>query len=42
LAYGVIPFCKIGDKIKRAEFWSTVRIVCSSPPNDNVSASLPI
>ena len=42
LEYGVIPYCKIGDKIVRAQFFSTVRIVCMSPPNDNLNACLPI
>ena len=37
LDYGVIPYCKIGDKIVRAQFSSTVRIVCYAPPNDNLS-----
>ena len=26
----------------RAQFYSTVRIVCMSPPNDNLNACLPI
>lgn len=30
--YGVVPHCKFGDKIVRAQFDSTVRIVCSAPP----------
>lgn len=38
----MIPFCKIGDKVSRAEFISTVRIVCYSPPNDNIAAALPV
>lgn len=42
LEYGVIPYCMIGDKVTRAQFVSTVRIVCYSPPNDNVLAALPI
>ena len=42
LDYGVIPYCKIGDKRVRAEFISTVRIVCRSPPNDFIAASLPV
>ena len=32
----------IGDKIVRATFWSTVRIVCYSPPNDNLAMALPV
>lgn len=35
--YGILPHCKIGNKIVRAEFFSTVRIVCTSPPNDNIN-----
>jgi len=38
--YGVIPHCRIGDKIVRAAYWSTVRIVCQAPPNDNINALL--
>jgi hypothetical protein len=33
LEYGVIPQCMIGDKIVRAHFSSTTRIVCTTPPN---------
>lgn len=40
--YGIVPHCKIGDKISRAQFHSTVRIVCLSPPNSIVDSSLPI
>jgi len=32
--YGIVPHCKFGDKIVRATFYSTVRLVCESPPND--------
>lgn len=32
----------IGDKINRAIYFSTVRIVCYSPPNDNIAAALPV
>lgn len=42
LEYGVLPFCKIGDKIVRAKYYSTVRIVCASPPNDNMAVALPV
>ena len=42
LDYGVIPYCMIGDKITRAIYFSTVRIVCYSPPNDNIAAALPV
>lgn len=34
--YGIVPHCKIGDKVVRAQFFSTVRIVCPTPPNDDV------
>lgn len=40
--YGLVPQCKIGDKIVRARFHSTVRLVCTSPPNDNVYQALPV
>jgi hypothetical protein len=40
--YGLVPHCKIGEKIIRATFHSTVRIVCVSPPNQNTYAPLPI
>lgn len=35
--YGIVPHCKFGDKITRAQFHSTVRIVCHSPPNEDVT-----
>mmetsp|Transcript_96914 Transcript_96914/g.133463 ORF Transcript_96914/g.133463 Transcript_96914/m.133463 type:complete len:149 (+) Transcript_96914:3850-4296(+) len=38
--YGVVPHCKFGDKIVRASFDSTVRIVCHSPPNDKVGVQM--
>lgn len=31
--YGVVPHCRFGDKIVRAHFDSTVRIVCAAPPS---------
>lgn len=40
--YGVVPHCQIGDKIVKANYESTVRIICISPPGDNVDAKLPI
>lgn len=40
--YGVIPFIKIGDKVSRCEFDSTVRIVCRSPPNNYTASNLPV
>jgi len=39
--YGVVPHCKFGDKIVRAWYDSTVRIVCRSPPSDTVGVPLP-
>jgi len=30
--YGIVPHCKFGDRIVRAHFDSTVRLVCQSPP----------
>ena len=42
LDYGVIPYCKIGEKIVRAQFSSTVRIVCYAPPNDDLTHALPV
>jgi hypothetical protein len=38
IEYGLIPHCKIGDKIVRATFYSTVRIVCVAPPNTITTA----
>jgi hypothetical protein len=34
--YGVVPHCKFGNKIVRASFDSTVRIVCKAPPSDEL------
>lgn len=39
--YGVVPHCKFGDKIVRAKFDSTVRIVCAAPPSDDLGTELP-
>lgn len=39
--YGVVPHCKFGNKIVRAQFDSTVRIVCRAPPNDVLGEQLP-
>jgi len=38
--YGIIPHCRFGDKIVRAHFDSSVRLVCQSPANSDVSAKL--
>lgn len=35
--YGVVPHCKFGDKIVRAQFDSTVRITCISPPGVEIN-----
>ena len=40
--YAYIPHCKIGDKVVRATFYSTVRIVCVAPPNDNYWQAQPV
>jgi hypothetical protein len=39
--YGVVPHCKFGDKVVRAQFDSTVRIVCTIPPGDDLGVILP-
>ena len=39
--YGIVPHCRFGDKIARAHFDSSVRLVCQSPPNSDTSAKLP-
>lgn len=39
--YGIVPHCRFGDKIVRAHFDSSVRLVCQSPANSNVTARLP-
>ena len=38
--YGVVPHCKFGDKIVRAVYDSTVRIVCFAPPSENVNQNV--
>lgn len=35
IEYGLVPHCKIGEKIIRGSFSSTVRIICVTPPNEN-------
>ena len=40
--YGVVPHCKIGDKVTRAKFFSTVRIVCHSAPQEDASQVYPV
>ena len=39
--YGIVPHCKFGDKIVRAIFDSTVRLVYPSPPHDQTGVALP-
>ena len=39
--YGVVPHCKFGDKIVRARFDSTVRLVCNAPANDDITTIFP-
>jgi IPT/TIG domain len=36
--YGIVPHCKFGDKIVRAKFDSNVRLVCTAPPNADVTS----
>lgn len=38
--YGIVPHCKFGDKIVRAYFDSTVRLVCHSPPTTQTGVPL--
>jgi glutamate formiminotransferase len=40
--YGIVPHCKIGDKITRAKYFSTVRIVCVSAPNEDINQLYPV
>ena len=40
--YGVVPHCKFGNKIVRATFDSTVRIVCIAPPGDELAVLYPL
>lgn len=40
--YGIVPHCKFGDKIVRATFDSTVRLICNSPPmQGDISEKVP-
>ncbi len=39
--YGVVPHCKFGNKIVRATFDSTVRIVCFAPPGEELGVLYP-
>lgn len=38
--YGVVPHCRFGDKVVRAHFDSTVRLVCQSPPGNDTTSKL--
>eukprot|EP01022_Parablepharisma_sp_SALTPOND_P004399 TRINITY_DN120219_c4_g1_i1.p1 TRINITY_DN120219_c4_g1~~TRINITY_DN120219_c4_g1_i1.p1 ORF type:complete len:1747 (-),score=99.47 TRINITY_DN120219_c4_g1_i1:2673-7913(-) len=40
--YGVKPYAKVGDKVVRCDFESTVRIICRTPPNSNTDARHPV
>ena len=40
--YGIVPHMRLGDKITRCIFSSTVRIVCPSPPNEAIGAKYPV
>ncbi|CAI2384727.1 unnamed protein product [Moneuplotes crassus] len=39
---GVIPHCQIGDKIVKARYESSVRIICPAPPGDSIDKKYPI
>jgi hypothetical protein len=38
--YGIVPHCKFGNTIVRAQYDSSVRLVCTSPPAKNVNDNL--
>lgn len=40
--YGVTPHCQIGDKIVKAKYESSVRIICPAPPGDSVDIKYPV
>jgi len=40
--YGIVPHCRFGDKVVRAHFDSTVRLVCQAPPNEHTATRLPL
>jgi len=40
--YGIVPHCRFGDKIVRAHYDSSVRLVCQSPANAFVDDALPL
>ena len=39
--YGIVPHCKFGDLIVRAQFDSTVRLICDSPSSSEVGDAVP-
>jgi len=40
--YGVIPYIKVGNKVSRCEFESTVRLICRTPPNSDTNQKYPV
>ena len=38
--HGIVPYCKFGDKVVKAEFISSVRIKCRAPPNPKAAKEL--
>jgi IPT/TIG domain len=42
LEFDLMPYCKIGQKVVRGQFISSVRIVCVTPPNDNIIQQQPV
>jgi len=40
--YGVIPYAKIGNKVARCQFESTVRIVCPTPANNDTDSLMQV
>lgn len=40
--YGVMPFCKIGSSIVRAKFVTTNRVICKTPPSNDITVPSPV
>ncbi len=40
--YGVVPYCKFGDKVVRGKWLNTVRILCPSPATDQGNSKVPV
>ena len=40
--YGLVPYCKFGNKKARGTWESTVRILCPSPPTDEGNSIVPL